>query len=126
MNIRHCAWVVCAALLMGGCVSSTGAGPTPTQQAQVSQEIANLKQLLLDANGITQVLAATGILTPGEQSLANGLYASAVAALNQASTENAAGQSIDVIDVTLAAVSGYLQQISQVHNAGRTRLSRGA
>jgi hypothetical protein len=81
---------------------------------------------LLDANGITQVLASTGILTPAEQALANGLYASAVAALNQASAENAAGQSIDVINVTLAAVNGYLQQISQVHNAGRTRLGNGA
>jgi hypothetical protein len=126
MNIHRCTLLVCAALLLAGCVSNTSTGPTPAQQAQVSQEIANLKQLLLEANGITQVLAATGVLTPPEQALANGLYASAVAALNQASAEDAAGQSIDVIDVTLAAVNGYLQQISQVHNAGRTRLGKGA
>ena len=126
MNARNLLAPYLAAILLSGCALNPAAAPTPTQQTQVAHQIANLRQVLLEANGITQVLASTGVLTPSEQTVASGLYASAVAALNQADAENAAGQSIDVINVTLAAVNGYLQQISQLHTTGRARLSKGS
>jgi hypothetical protein len=120
--------LTCAATFAGGCAAPSttpSSGTATSQQAEVAQQIANLRQMLLEANGITQVLAATGVITPAEQAIGNGLYASAVAGLTEATAENAAGQSINVINVTLAGVNGYLQQISQVHNAGRVRAKGG-